>query len=80
MFCVRLLILAVTFSAAGWSTCLAAGSYQRPEPRAVVEAGTPSVPLPSISHVTAGDLVGGCGRGRVRDPQTHACHGPGDIR
>jgi hypothetical protein len=80
MFYVRPLILAAAFSVAGWSTCQAAGSYQRPEPRAVVQAGMPSVPLPSISHVTAGDLVGGCGRGRVRDPQTHACHGPADIR
>ena len=23
--------------------------------------------------------LGGCGRGRYRDPHTHKCHGPGDF-
>ena len=51
-----------------------------PSPK-VVTAGvaipTPSISVPSFS---ARDLVGGCGRGRARDPQTHSCRGPADIR
>ena len=51
-----------------------------PSPK-VVTAGvaipTPSISVPSFS---ARDLVGGCGRGRTRDPQTHSCRGPADIR
>jgi hypothetical protein len=39
-------------------------------------------PLPTITmpNVSATDLVGGCGKGRVRDLQTHGCRGPADIR
>ena len=44
------------------------------------KAGMPSIPMPSMPDVTAGDLVGGCGRGRIRDPHTHGCRGPADIR
>ena len=31
-------------------------------------------------NLSARDIVGGCGRGRARDPQTHSCRGPADIR
>jgi hypothetical protein len=60
----------------------AAGSFQtKPAFPKVVTAGvaigTPTISAPDFS---ARDLVGGCGRGRTRDPQTHACRGPADIR
>jgi hypothetical protein len=58
-----------------WSDSRAAGSFQKP---AVVTAGVSS-PAPSVPTIAPGDF-GGCGRGRVRDPQTHACRGPADIR
>jgi hypothetical protein len=60
----------------------AAGSFQtKPAFPKVVTAGV-SVRIPTISapDFSARDLVGGCGRGRVRDPQTHTCRGPADIR
>jgi hypothetical protein len=73
---ILLLILATILST---TTCHAAGSFQKPEPH-VVKAGMPSIPIPSMPNVTAHDLVGGCGKGRIRDPQTHGCRGPSDIR
>jgi hypothetical protein len=76
---IQLLILATTLPATAWSTCQAAGSFQKPEPH-VVKAGLPSIPMPSMPDVTARDLVGGCGRGRIRDPHTRGCRGPADIR
>jgi len=30
--------------------------------------------------LTTPDIVGGCGRGRIRDQQAHSCRGPADIR
>jgi hypothetical protein len=74
------LVLAATLSATVWSACHAAGSFQKPEPHPVVRAGMPSVSLPSMPDVSASDLVGGCGRGRIRDPHTHSCRGPAEIR
>jgi hypothetical protein len=77
----RFPILILTMTAIASSNCYAAGSFQKPEPRVVVTAGiAPSLPAISMPHVTAGDLVGGCGRGRIRDARTHGCRGPGDIR
>jgi hypothetical protein len=73
-FCFPVLIMA--FAAVTWSDSQAAGSFQKP---AVVTAGV-STPAPSVPTISPTDLVGGCGRGRVRDPQTHACRGPADIR
>jgi hypothetical protein len=73
---VPLLVLVVTLFAATSSTCQAAGSFQKPEPRVVKAGMMPSISVPSIG---ASDL-GGCGRGRIRDPQTHGCRGPADIR
>jgi hypothetical protein len=78
---IPLLLLAMVLTAATWSDSNAAGSFQKPEPRVVVTAGVaPSLPSISMPNVTARDLVGGCGRGRVRDPQTQGCRGPADIR
>jgi hypothetical protein len=37
----------------------------------------PTIRLPAVS---ASDFVGGCGKGRVRDPQTQGCRGPADIK
>jgi len=73
------LILVVTLTA---STCQAAGSFQtRPAFPGVVTAGiAPELPTIKMPSVSAVDLVGGCGRGRVRDLQTHGCRGPADIR
>jgi hypothetical protein len=75
----RLLVLVLTLAAITWSNCQAAGSFQtKPAFSKVVTAGfAPTVTLPNVS---ARDLVGGCGRGRIRDPQTHGCRGPADLR
>jgi hypothetical protein len=74
-----LLILLITLTA---STCQAAGSFQtKPAFTGVVMAGmAPPLPTIAMPNVSAVDFVGGCGRGRVRDLQTHGCRGPADIR
>ena len=83
---IRFLTLATAFSVSTWSICQAGGTYRNgpmfvfPHEAKVVRAGMPSVPLPSMPNLTARDLVGGCGRGRFRDEQTHRCRGPADIR
>jgi hypothetical protein len=77
------LVLVTALTAATWSSSRAAGSFQtKPAFRTVVAAGVvaPATPTITLPNVSAGDLVGGCGRGRVRDPQTHTCRGPADIR
>jgi hypothetical protein len=75
------LILILVATATTWSSCQAAGSFQKPEPRPLVMAGfAPSLPTIKMPKLSATDLVGGCGRGRVRDPETNGCRGPGDIR
>jgi hypothetical protein len=77
----RFAILAFAVTAIASSNCYAVGSFQKPQPRTVVTAGVAaSLPSVSMPEITARDLVGGCGRGRVRDPQTHGCSGPADIR
>ena len=77
----RLVMLAVVLSCTTSSNSWAAGALRRPEPHAVVAAGFgPSVPGIAVPDLTANDLIGGCGRGRIRDAQTHVCHGPADIR
>jgi hypothetical protein len=40
-------------------------------------------PLPPTimpPNASANAFIGGCGKGRVSDTQTHGCRGPGDIR
>ena len=72
---ISFLSLILAFTAMTWSDSQAAGSFQRPTPVVTAGVGGPSVPT-----ITPGDVVGGCGRGRVRDPQTHGCRGPADVR
>jgi hypothetical protein len=59
----------------------AAGSYQtkpafQEPPQKPVVSSVQTVPVPKLNP--SEDLAG-CGRGRVRDAQTHQCRGPGDI-
>jgi hypothetical protein len=79
---IRFLILVIAFTASTWSNCQAVGSFQtKPAFPKVVTAGiAPPLPTITLPDVSARDLVGGCGRGRVRDHQTHGCRGPADIR
>jgi len=79
---IRLLMLVIALTATTWSSCQAIGSFQtNPAFPDVVRADDPPLP-PRITwpYVSAGALVGGCGKGRVSDPQTHGCRGPADIR
>jgi hypothetical protein len=75
------LILITAFLPAGWSACQAAGSYQTKPMFTEVRLEKASVAEPTVKSASpaAGDLLG-CGRGRVRDPETHGCRGPADIR
>jgi hypothetical protein len=78
----RFPMLVMALTATTWSNSQAAGSFQtKPAFPKVVTAGiAPSTPSVTLPEVTARDLVGGCGKGRVRDPDTHSCRGPADIR
>src|ERR1700730_16741584 len=82
MWRIRFLVWVMAFTALTWSNCHAVGSFQTKSafPK-VVTAGI-SAPLPTITlpDVSAKDLVGGCGRGRIRDHQAHGCRGPADLR
>ena len=40
------------------------------EPVRTAQPETPALPS---------EIIGGCGRGRYRDPQTHKCRGPADL-
>jgi hypothetical protein len=66
------------------ASALAAGAPVR-KPAATVGAAPPpsspattSVP-PAMQGTSQEQLLGGCGRGRVRDPRTNQCRGPADI-
>jgi hypothetical protein len=82
MFHIRFLILVMALTVPAWSSCQAVGSFQtKPAFPKVVTAGVaPTLPTITIPNMSARDLVGGCGRGRVHDHQTHGCRGPADIR
>jgi hypothetical protein len=57
---------------------LAKGGYVRaPGPVPVVSMMVHKPPKMSIHSPK--HLLGGCGRGAIRDPQTHKCRGPGNI-
>jgi hypothetical protein len=76
------LLWAMALTAAPWSNGQAAGSFQtRAAFSNVVSAGysTPS-PAVSVAHANIPGIEFGCGKGRVRDSQTHGCRGPADIR
>jgi hypothetical protein len=71
-------LLIVVATVATGSDGKAAGSFQtRP---AFQSAQTTGVASPTSTGSTGPTIELGCGRGRVRDPQTHACRGPADIR
>jgi hypothetical protein len=76
-FVVALAIMVpVSCQAAGSQTYLTRSTFA-----VVVKAGipTPNIRLPSPPQINPAQFLGACGRGRVRDPQTNLCRGPGDI-
>ena len=74
-----LLLLMVATVATG-SDSRAAGSFQtRPAFQSAQTTGVAS-PGSSATGSIGSSVELGCGRGRIRDPQTHACRGPADIR
>jgi hypothetical protein len=81
----RLCTLIVTVTALGMINTPgnAAGSYhKRTEPfDHLVIGGVPTPKLPPLPapQINPQQFFQGCGRGRVRDPQSHTCWGPGDI-
>lgn len=84
---IRPLILLSTLSMCTWSSCQAGGTYRNgpmfvfPNEVKTERATMRSVsPLASTPDTTVRDLLGGCGRGRFRDQQTHRCLGPADTR
>lgn len=76
----RLIMLVVAISSLALTGAEAAGALRRPEPHPVMAGMSPPLPSVSMPEFAAGDLFGGCGRGRVRDSLTHGCRGPADIR
>jgi hypothetical protein len=74
--------LAMVMTAPTWSSCQAIGSFQtKPAFPSVASDDDPPLPPTIIPpNVSAHAFIGGCGKGRVSDPQTHSCRGPGDIR
>jgi hypothetical protein len=76
------LMLVIALTVPTWSSCLAGGSFQtKPAfPNAVRADDPPSTPTITWPKLSESALVGGCGKGRVSDPQTHGCRGPADIR
>ena len=80
---IRFLMLVTALTAPAWSSCQAAGSFQtKPAfPDAVTaDDDQPLPPTTTWPDLSATAFVGGCGRGRISDPQTHGCRGPADIR
>jgi hypothetical protein len=78
----RFPMLAIVLTALTWTSCQATGSFQT-RPAFPTVAGDDDLPLqPTIMppNVGANAFTGGCGKGRVSDPQTHGCRDPGDIR
>jgi hypothetical protein len=75
-------ILVTVATTLTWSGCQAIGSIQT-KPAFPSETRADDAPLPPTitwPHLSASTFVGGCGKGRVSDPQTHGCRGPADIR
>ena len=74
--------LVMVLTTASWTNGQAAGSFQtRAAFSNVVSASywTPSLPV-SVAHANMHGIEFGCGKGRVRDSQSHGCRGPADIR
>jgi hypothetical protein len=78
---IRVPMLVIALALPTSSGSLAIGSFKtRPAfPSVVRDDDPPLQPAITWSDVSASALVS-CGRGRVRDPQTHDCRGPADIR
>jgi hypothetical protein len=79
---IHLSLLAIALAAAPWSYGQAAGSFQT-KAAFSNEVSDNYVSLPSslsVPHTTLPANDFGCGKGRVRDFQTHGCRGPADIR
>jgi hypothetical protein len=78
----RLSLLVAALTAATGSNCQAAGSFQTKAAFSNVVSASYSTPPPpvSVAHSNIPVIEIGCGRGRVRDSQTHGCRGPADIR
>ena len=76
------LALVVALSVPAWSSCQAAGSFQtKPAfPAARPEEMAGSSVLRTGSLGPPATEWPGCGRGRIRDPETLTCFGPADIR
>jgi hypothetical protein len=75
-------ILVTVVATFTWSSCQAIGSFQtKPAFPGSAEIDNPPLP-PTIAwpDLSASAFVGGCGKGRLSDPQTHECRGPADIR
>jgi hypothetical protein len=76
------LTLVMALVLASSSVCQAAGSFQTKPMFSdvqVAKAGASAEPAIKPPQPSAGYQLG-CGRGRVRDPETHGCRGPADIR
>jgi hypothetical protein len=76
------LILVMGLTAPTWSTCQAAGSFQtKPAFTGMVRSEDSDLAAANTwPYLSPSYLVGGCGKGRVSEPQTHICQGPADIR
>jgi len=79
MYRILRLPMVLALTAATWSNCQAAGSFQtKPAFLNTVSIGYSSAP-PAVT-IAPRTVEFGCGKGRVRDPGTHGCRGPADIR
>jgi hypothetical protein len=79
---IRFAMLVIALTALTWSACQAIGPFQiKPAFPHVVTDDDP-LPQPTVArpNLSASAFVGGCGKGRVSEPQTHGCRGPADIR
>lgn len=79
---IRLSLLVMALTAAPWSNCQAAGSFQTRSAFLNVVSASYTTPSPAVSvaHRNMPVIEFGCGKGRIRDSQTHGCRGPADIR
>ena len=79
---IRFLTLVMALTAPTWSASQAIGSFQiKPAFPHVVTDDDP-LPQPTVAwpNLSASAFFGGCGKGRVSEPQTHGCRGPADLR
>jgi hypothetical protein len=79
---VGFLILVMGLTAPIWSTCQAVGSFQiKPAFPNMVKSEDSDLPATNTwPNFAPSSFIGGCGKGRVSEAQTHGCRGPADIR